>query len=136
MNTTQIPTQAQYEQNERALFNNQRNLVGLNFTRDERTENNREMFSHLCDNPALVAERIGWLIDGNYGYGAYQAWREIANSRMNKPAWLLQTIAALEWRVNARDLNKLWHKLSTDQQEKINHYIGLAIKAYELNLGA
>ena len=73
----------------------------------------REEWHQALLNPALVAERIGWLLDGNYGYGAYHlALITTANRRLNRAAWLAHTIAALEWRcssVFARQVLSLIH---------------------------
>lgn len=48
--------------------------------------------------PALVADRVGWLLAGHYGYGAYrEAWRMI--DRPAPVAEFLEVLACLEWDV-------------------------------------
>ena len=55
-------------------------------------------FAEALKDPALVGERIGWLIDGNYGHGEMlKAKQIIANPRMNRRAALTHLIGVYEW---------------------------------------
>jgi hypothetical protein len=83
------------------------------------------------DHPSVVAERIGWLLDGNYGYGAMQAARRIAdNSRMNRVAALSIMIAALEWMCPGKMAVAAWKKLSAPQKAKLEKAIKAEIDSY------
>ena len=74
--------------------------------------------------PELVAERIGWLLNGSYGQGSYgAALAMIGNPRMNVQAWLGQTIAAIEWHCPANFARATWKALSRDQQTKLAELI-------------
>lgn len=70
------------------------------------------------DNPRIIADRVGWLLNGSYGYGAYwRAWQIATSSnRNNKPAQLCQLIAAVEWGCTAADCRKAYKALSPAQQ--------------------
>ena len=84
-------------------------------------QENRETFRRDCEtSPALVCERIGWLLNGSYGYGSHAAARQVLGSRMNKRAWLFVTIAALEWQVPNGFARQVWNGLSAEAQRAIN----------------
>lgn len=98
----------------------------------ERRENAKEFANTLRDAPELVAERVGWLLNGTYGFGSYTRALEVAkNKRMNRAAWLVQTIAALEWGCTQRDCIKAWKRLDDAQKAKldtlVNHEIEQAL---------
>lgn len=96
----------------------------------ERQEARADWQEALKD-PALVCERIEWLLDGNYGYGSYEeATTTIHNKRMNRPAWLGQVIAALEWQCPNNFARQAWNKLTTDEQENITAMINKVIEKY------
>lgn len=87
----------------------------------ERRENEAKLLEILREDPELVAQRISWLIDGSYGYGSYrQAWQVLDKKRMNRSAWLVQTIGALEWHVVPRRVAHLWHQLTQAQKDALN----------------
>jgi len=71
-------------------------------------------------NPSLVAERIEWLLSGDYGYGQMvQARNVIAHPRMNREAALCQLVARYEWRCPARFAAEAWHQLTKDEQTSL-----------------
>ena len=71
--------------------------------------------------PQLILERIGWLIDGSYGYGSYRAARDVIhNPRMNRAAWLGTTIAALEWRTDRTMAAREFRNLPADVRQSLN----------------
>lgn len=110
-----IPTQADYETRERLAFTRQLSEV-------KPDKESRATFAEaLIKTPDLVAERIGWLLNGSYGYGSYVAALEVArNKRMNRAAWLTNVIAALEWGCDARYVAKVWSGLTPEVQEAFN----------------
>jgi len=78
----------------------------------------------LKTEPEAIAERVGWLLDGSYGEGAYIRAREIARSpRMNRPAALSQMVAAMEWRTPGPMARKAFLNLPKAEQQKINKLI-------------
>ena len=57
-----------YEQNE--LASASRRMAEIESSPlPERKEGCANFLEAMRDDPALIAERIGWLFDGNYGYG-------------------------------------------------------------------
>lgn len=95
----------------------------------ERKENARIFEQTLHKDPELIAERIGWLLNGSYGYGSYQEAQKVARSpRMNQGAWLVQTVAALEWQVPPKMTIAAWHTLSAAQRTKLDRLIKKEIK--------
>lgn len=107
-----------YEQRERDAFQKQIHAVE---SAPLNREDASELDNYLRTNPALILERIVWLIQGCYGKGSYDATREVLqNKRMNRPAWLFQTISALEFGVKSSKARKLWNSLDSDSQCKFN----------------
>ena len=95
----------------------------------ERKENAREFQETLQNDPALVAERVGWLLNGSYGRGAYtQAMQVTTSPRMNQSAWLVQTVAALEWQVPPRMTAQAWHTLSAGSRRHLESLIQREIR--------
>jgi len=89
--------------------------------RKEGTVNFADAMAH---NPVLVAERVGWLLDGSYGKGAYDAAHEVIRTpRMNRVSWLGSAIGALEWRSPQRATAAAWHKLSAAQKAALHKAI-------------
>lgn len=97
---------------------------------EERRAAGIEWAQALKESPEIVVERIEWLIDGNYGWESYEIAREvIRNKRMNRPAWLGQTIANLEWNCPSDRARAGWNKLTPQEQESITEKIMDAIQA-------
>lgn len=86
-----------------------------------RQERRAEFARDMADSPELVAERVEWLIDGNYGYGAYQLADQIrGNKRMNRVAALSQLVGSVEWECSSLEARKAFLSLNPAQQAKIN----------------
>ena len=80
----------------------------------------------------LVAERIGWLLDGAYGFGAMSAAKRVLGSRRaNRVAWLVQTIGAVEWRCRPASVIAAWKKLSPAEKRALDAAVKRAIKEHE-----
>jgi len=119
-----------YETKERIIFNRELEVIE-SAPLHERREAREALTFYLNEHPAVVTERIGWLLNGSYGAGAAMAAENILNSRANKRAWLLQTIAILEWHCPRRFAGQVWNKLTADQQDKINAMIDAEIANYQ-----
>lgn len=95
----------------------------------ERKENAQRFAEDLHRDPELIAERVGWLLNGSYGRGAYTKAMQMARSpRMNQGAWLVQTTAALEWRVPPRMTAQTWHTLSAAQRSNLERLVQREIR--------
>lgn len=66
----------------------------------ERREARANFAEYLLQHPEIIAERVGWLLAGTYGYGSYREAGRIARAdgRTNKVAQLVLLTAALEWK--------------------------------------
>ncbi len=93
--TTTIPTQREYEARERQMLNDHLHMVEA-LPVYERKEAFAQ-FLAMCrtDDAASVAERVSWLLAGNYGYGAYQASRQMIDLIDNPKPALFRLIASL-----------------------------------------
>jgi hypothetical protein len=90
----------------------------------ERKANAVEWFRALNEDHMMVAERVGWLLQGNYGGGSFgSACRVLASPRMNQVAWCAITIANLEWRCPAKMAIMAWKKLSVEKRYLVNEAI-------------
>lgn len=117
-----------YDQRERADFNN--SLRALDRAPlAERKEACAEFLDAMRTSPGTVAERIEWVIAGNYGRGAYDVAREVvANKRMNREAWLTQVVGALEWQCPQVMGIAAWKKLTPGEKKKLSAAVKKAIK--------
>ena len=126
-----IPTQAEYERRERQMFHAQLREVETAPLADRREA--RKEFADALETPDLVAERVAWLLDGNYGKGSYDAAREVLRrSRMNQVAWFTTTIAALEWRCPAKFAAEAWKKLAPAKKALLQKLVEGEIRDAEM----
>ena len=120
---SRIPTQQEYEMREARLFKDQMREVEM-LPLAERQENAREWFNDLMNDQKLIAERVGWLLNGSYGKGSFDsACRVLASPRMNQVAWCAITIASLEWRCPAKMAIASWKKLPVETRYIVNEAI-------------
>lgn len=90
----------------------------------ERKENAVRWFRALEEDHMGVAQKVGWLLYGNYGGGSYaSACRVLASPRMNQVAWCAITIANLEWRCPAKFAIQAWKKLPVEKRYLVNEAI-------------
>jgi hypothetical protein len=102
----------------------------------DRREAQREFLSAMATDPAVVAERIGWLVDGNYGYGEMQlARRVVANPRMNRESALTQLVAVYEWQCPRRMAVEAWKKLTRPQKEELSEAVAVVVAEAEREEG-
>lgn len=122
-----LPSQAEYEHRElqgahKRLEEIQRAPLA------ERKEAQASFLEALRDSPELVAERIGWLLDGNYGYGAMQlAKRVLSSPRMNRSAALTQMVGAFEWQSPEVLTREAWKRLTPGQKASLEEAVQGAI---------
>ena len=119
-----IPTQAQYEAREAQAFHVDLERARKG-TRHEKRDAMQEYYLSMKREPELIAERVRWLLDGNYGYGAMKAaWKIVGLSeRANKHAQLGNIIAALDWNCPREYAARAWVKLTSAEKEKLRRAI-------------
>jgi len=97
----------------------------------ERQEARAEFLEAMKD-PALVAERVGWMIDGNYGEGTMlYAKRIIASPRMNRRAALTHLVAIHEWKCPGNFAIDAWKKLTGPEKKQLDAALDVVIEAAE-----
>lgn len=97
----------------------------------DRREARTELQEALKD-PNLVAERVAWLLNGSYGFGAWKKAEEIAkNTRCNQAAQLGMLIASLEWQCPENFAAQAFNKLTETQQKAVNQAILAEIKNWK-----
>ena len=86
----------------------------------------------MAEDPATVAERISWMLDGNYGYGQMVMAKEaVAAKRMNREALLTQMVGVFEWQC-PRDMSRAaWTKLTPAQKKALSAAVAVVIKHAE-----
>ena len=98
----------------------------------ERQEARANFREAIAEDPATVAERLGWLFDGNYGQDQMNKAREIlANKRMNRVAALTMMVAIHEYRCPRDFAADAWKKLTKAQQETLKRAIEVVMEAAE-----
>ena len=112
-------TNEQYEANERnEAFRRTMEIerAPLSDRREARAE-----WLEAMKSPALVAERIEWLLDGHYGYGQMvEAKGILGRTRMNREAALCQLIARYEWMCPAKFAAEAWKSLTDAQKADLS----------------
>ena len=97
----------------------------------DRKEAQKE-FGEALKDPALIGERIGWLIEGNYGYGEMlNAKRIIASPRMNREAALVHLVAVFEWRCPGRMSIEAWKRLTVAEKKMLSKAVQIVISEAE-----
>lgn len=96
----------------------------------ERKEGQRSFFEAIKFAPAAVAERVGWLLDGQYGMGPMLQAHNVTK-RMNRPALYCQMIAVLDHNCPRRMAVDAWKKLTKSEQAKLQQLIEDEIEQYE-----
>ena len=129
--TTKIPSEADYERRELEIAH--REMADLEKAPlADRKEACQAFYEAMRDDPARVAERIGWIFDGNYGRGHYiMARRILASPRMNRAAALTNIAAAADWQCPQRMVATAWKKLTGPQKAMLDAAIQVVIKAAE-----
>ena len=86
------------------------------------------------EHPGIFADRLGWLLNGTYGYGAMVlALRVADNKRLNRMAGLSQLLAAVEWQCTQACTRSAWHKLTTAQQDNLNTLVAAELEYFDNN---
>jgi len=123
-------SQAQYEANERAALARQIAQVESASLVDRRAA--RDCLAGYLADADLIEERLRWLFDGCYGYGAMMKAKEIAASKLNRPAALMQLLGAVEWQCPGSMTRAMYLKLSPADQQALNAVIMAVIDSQEV----
>ena len=126
-----IPSQAEYEANERRRAYADEQRINKASLGDRKAA--RDAFHEaMAEDPATVAERISWMLDGNYGYGQMVMAKEaVAAKRMNRESLLTQMVGVFEWQC-PRDMSRAaWTKLTPAQKRALSAAVAVVIKHAE-----
>jgi hypothetical protein len=122
-----IPSQREYEHREIALAHRQIDEVSRAPLAD-RKEAQMAFFEAMRDAPGVVGERVGWLLDGNYGYGSMMLAKNIlARPRMNRVAALTQMVGAFEWQSPEVMTRQAWKRLTAGEKSALAQHVQGAI---------
>jgi hypothetical protein len=128
---TRIPSQQEYEMNERRRAMQEGNEIDR-APLAERKENAQRFYEAMRDDPAAVAERLGWLIDGNYGFGQMSMAKQIiASPRTNRVAALNGLVGTYEYRCPLRMVATAWKRLTTREKAMLDEALQVVIRAAE-----
>ena len=98
----------------------------------ERRENYQDFAADMAATPQLIAERIGWLLNGSYGFGQMILAQRALDAR-NPKAHLFQLIAIFEWRTGRSYAAKAWRMSSEATKEALNKAIDAEIEYFKAN---
>lgn len=98
----------------------------------ERREAKRKLLEHLNTTQGIehFTRSAEWLINGTYGAGPYFAFCSLSK-RSNRPAWLFNYTAQLEYMTSNEHARKAWHELDKNTQESINSQLQAIIDAFD-----
>lgn len=123
-----IPSQAEYEQRE--LMNAHRRLREFEqASLADRKDAQAKFLDAMANDPALVGERMSWMLNGDYGRGEMQMAKRVvaAGGRTNKRAQLTHLIGAFEWQCPAAMAIAAWKKLTKAQQAALDAVVDMVI---------
>ena len=95
-------------------------------------EENYKVF--VTESAELIAEKVGWILDGSYGYGEQQIALNALEQRNPNPS-LYHLIASLEWNIGEYYSRKAWKNTPVDKQKAINEAITAEIQYYKDGMG-
>ena len=98
----------------------------------ERRENYKEFAADMEAMPRLIAERIGWLLTGSYGFGQMILAQRALETR-NPKAHLFRLIAIFEWRTGRSYAAKAWRLASEATKVALNKAIDAEIEYFKAN---
>jgi len=102
----------------------------------EDAKDGRKQYAELLSNPAMLAERIDWMLAGNYGFGAMIRARAIlsGSERNNKQAQLCMLLAALDCNCKNAMARSAWLKLSVNSMLAVGEAVEKAIAEYQASI--
>lgn len=102
--------------------------------RAEKAENAARLVECWKDYPEIFGERVHWILNGTYGYGAMIAALRIAdNKRLNRVAALSQLAAAVEWSCSGAVTLATWKKTAADVQARVNAVVAKELEYFDAN---
>jgi hypothetical protein len=96
----------------------------------ERKEAQQSFFETIKHHPEIIAERVLWLLEGQYGQGAMLLAHNIT-ARSNRPAAYCQMIAVLDHNCPRRMAAEAWKKLTSKEQAKLERLLETTIEEFD-----
>ena len=128
MNTTPIPTHAQYAANERSMLYLKTQECEAQSPADRREA--KADFAEALLDVDLIETRVHWIFEGCYGWGATDRALAIREQkRGNRLAALGQLLAVLDWNCPQREAVAAWKSLRPAQRLAADRAIARAMKS-------
>jgi hypothetical protein len=129
-----METEREYAAREKRMFRAQIADTEKQPLRD-RQEARSEFREVMAQHPDRVAERIAWILEGNYGFGAYTEAREVVvNKRMNRAAWFVSMVGALDHSCPPEFTMGAWKTLTAAQKKNLDVAVMAVIEEYAKQL--
>lgn len=122
-----MSTQSEYERDEARRLQAQLDAVER-APLAERREGMQD-WTNAMQCPHVIGERVEWIFNGTYGFGAMKHAERIRDGRGNREAQLGMLVAALDHNCPRAFAAKAWKGLPAGLQRKVNAAIARAIKA-------
>ena len=119
--------QKTYEEHEARILGKQ--LIGVEEAPLGERKEARQAWREALETPGLVAERMRWLINGSYGFGAYRmAGRILAHPRSNRVAALSILVAGMEWQCPGAFARAAWKTLPEGRKNALKAELQAVIR--------
>ena len=125
-----IPTQKEYEEREIRMYFKKLEEVEKS-PKQDRIEGFKELFDNARLNPVIISERIGWILDGSYGFGPYKIAERIVKETKNPNYHLFHILAHYEYLTSDYYASKVYRSLTQDQKDKLNELVTKEIEDYK-----
>jgi len=102
-------------------------------SRAELREAEAALLEVMRDNPALIAERIMWVLRGHFGYGEMKmAFNSLLQrgTRATKIARLTQLVGAFEWSVGPKRVTAVWKQLTDAQKQALDSAVWSEVESW------
>lgn len=125
------PSDREYEEREAREFQRQMKAADKGSLAERREA--AASFAEALRDPPLIAERVRWLVEGCFGYGAMQAARRIVEAkRMNRTAALTQIVCALDFMCPVQAGIGEWKKLAPAEKSALAAAVNREIEKAEV----
>jgi len=121
--------ESQYQMNEIIRFNKE--CQETEKAPLESRKQGKEAFKHTLETDlSHFLDCVNFLVNGDYGAGAKFSFERLTK-RMNRRAWLFNTVAVIEYGTSIKYACEVWHSLDTDLQIAINAMLDDVLKNVE-----
>lgn len=94
----------------------------------EKQEATDHWIETIHKHPEIIAERVGWLFDGSYGYGSYRAAWALIDSGEPCTDQVIAIVSALEWMVPEAYYLRAMKTVPADEMSRLRTLVSRVVE--------